>query len=73
MKTTTRRVVALLSLLLACTLLASAWITPTLAAPPAEKLSDEQDRITTEITAPKPVFCGRISRSAAPPTARTAK
>ena len=50
MKTKTRVITALLSLLLACTLLASAWITPTMAAPPAEKLSDEQGRKTAEIT-----------------------
>ncbi len=42
--------VSLLSLLLACVLMASAWITPALAAPPAEKLSDETGRKTTEIT-----------------------
>lgn len=41
---------AALSLLLALTLLASAWITPARAAPPAEKLSDEQGRKTSEIT-----------------------
>ena len=50
MKTKTRVITALLSLLLACTLLASVWITPTMAAPPAEKLSDEQGRKTAEIT-----------------------
>ena len=42
--------VSLLSLLLALAMLASAWITPALAAPPAEKLSDEQSRKTAEIT-----------------------
>ena len=50
MKTKLRFLTAAISLLLACTLLASAWITPTLAAAPAEKLSDEQSRKTTEIT-----------------------
>lgn len=50
MKTKLRVCTAALSLLLALTLLASAWITPTMAAPPAEKLSDEQDRKTAEIT-----------------------
>ena len=50
MKTKLRVCTAALSLLLALTLLASAWITPTLAAPPAEKLSDEQGRKTAEIT-----------------------
>ena len=50
MKTRTRILIAALSLLMACTLLASAWITPALAVAPAEKLSDEQSRITSEIT-----------------------
>ena len=50
MKTKLRVCNAALSLLLALTLLASAWVTPALAAPPAEKLSDEQDRKTAEIT-----------------------
>ncbi len=50
MKTKLRVCTAALSLLLALTLLASAWITPTMAAPPAEKLSDEQGRKTSEIT-----------------------
>lgn len=50
MKTKLRVCTAALSLLLALTLLASAWVTPALAAPPAEKLSDEQDRKTSEIT-----------------------
>ena len=50
MKTKLRVCTAALSLLLALTLLASAWITPTMAAPPAEKLSDEQGRKTAEIT-----------------------
>lgn len=50
MKTRTRILIAALSLLMACTLLASAWITPALAAAPAEKLSDEQSRKTSEIT-----------------------
>ena len=50
MKTKFRVCIAALSLLLALTLLASAWITPALAAPPAEKLSDEQGRKTSEIT-----------------------
>lgn len=50
MKTKLRVCTAALSLLLALTLLASAWITPTMAAPPAEKLSDEQSRKTAEIT-----------------------
>ena len=50
MKTTHRLFIAALSLLLACTMLASLCMTPVLAAPPAEKLSDEQSRKTTEIT-----------------------
>ena len=50
MKTKLRICTAALSLLLALTLLASAWVTPALAAPPAEKLSDEQGRVTSEIT-----------------------
>ena len=50
MKTRTRILIAALSLLMACTLLASAWITPALAVAPAEKLSDEQSRKTSEIT-----------------------
>ena len=50
MKTKLRVCTAALSLLLALTLLASAWVTPALAAPPAEKLSDEQGRKTSEIT-----------------------
>ncbi|MBR5123781.1 MAG: phosphodiester glycosidase family protein, partial [Clostridia bacterium] len=50
MKRNTRLVVSLLSLLLACTLLASLCMTSTLAVAPAEKLSDEKSRKTTEIT-----------------------
>jgi hypothetical protein len=50
MKTKSRFLIAALSLLMACTLLASAWITPALAVAPAEKLSDEQSRKTTELT-----------------------
>lgn len=50
MKTKLRVCTAALSLLLALTLLASAWITPTMAAPPADQLSDEQGRKTAEIT-----------------------
>ena len=50
MKTKLRVCTAALSLLLALALLTSAWITPTMAAPPAEKLSDEQGRKTAEIT-----------------------
>ena len=50
MKTKLRVCTAALSLLLAPTLLASAWITPTMAAPPADQLSDEQGRKTAEIT-----------------------
>ena len=50
MKTRSRILIAALSLLMACTLLASAWITPALAVAPAEKLSDEQSRKTSEIT-----------------------
>ena len=45
-----RKICAGLSLLLACSLLVSVWITSTLAAAPADKLSDEQNRKTTEIT-----------------------
>ena len=47
---TTRIFTACMALLLACTLLASLCLTPALAAPPAEKISDEQSRKTTEIT-----------------------
>ena len=50
MKRNIRLAVSLLSLLLACTLLAPLCMTPTMAASPAEKLSDEQSRKTTEIT-----------------------
>ena len=46
---TTRILTACMALLLACTLLASLCM-PALAAPPAEKLSDEKSRKTTEIT-----------------------
>ena len=47
---TTRIFTACMALLLACTLLASLCLTPAMAAPPAEKISDEQSRKTTEIT-----------------------
>ncbi len=50
MKRKIRLAMTLLSLLLACTLLASVWVTPSVAAPPAEKLSDETGRKTSEIT-----------------------
>ena len=50
MKRNTRLTIALLSLLLALSMLASVWVTPAMAAPPAEKLSDEQSRKTTELT-----------------------
>ena len=50
MKKQLRFLTAALSLLLALTMLASVWVTPALAAPPAEKLSDEQSRKTSEIT-----------------------
>ena len=50
MKAHVRLLVSLLSLLLACTLLAAAWVTPAMAAPPAEKLSDETGRKSSEIT-----------------------
>ena len=50
MKRKLRIAISILSLALALSMLASAWITPALAAPPAEKLSDEQSRKTTEIT-----------------------
>ncbi len=50
MKRNVRSLLSILSLLLACVLLASTWITPALAAPPAEKLSDETGRTSSEIT-----------------------
>ena len=50
MKRNLRIAVSILSLILALSMLASAWITPALAAPPADKLSDEQSRKTTELT-----------------------
>ena len=50
MKRKLRIAISILSLALALSMLASAWITPALAAPPAEKLSDEQSRKTTELT-----------------------
>ena len=50
MKRIIRPAISLLCLLLACALLAASWITPALAAPPAETLSDEQSRATSEIT-----------------------
>ena len=50
MKAHVRLLVSLLSLLLACTLLAAVWVTPAMAAPPAEKLSDETGRKSSEIT-----------------------
>ena len=40
MKRKLRIAISILSLALALAMLASAWITPALAAPPAEKLSD---------------------------------
>ena len=50
MKLNTRLGIALLSLLLACTMVVSVWVTPAVAAEPAEKLSDETGRQSTEIT-----------------------
>ena len=50
MKRNTRFAMALLSLILALCLSVSAWITPAMAAAPAEKLSDEQSRNSSEIT-----------------------
>ena len=50
MKRNARLTISLLSLLLALTMLVSVWVTPAMAAPPAEKLSDEQSRKTTELT-----------------------
>ena len=50
MKRNTRWGVALLSLLLACTMVVSAWVMPAMAAAPAEKLSDETSRQSAEIT-----------------------
>ena len=50
MKTKIRLLTAAVSLLLAVSLLASAWIIPASAAAPAETLSDETARKTTEIT-----------------------
>ena len=50
MKRNTRFAMALLSLVLALCLSVPAWITPAMAAAPAEKLSDEQSRKTSEIT-----------------------
>ena len=50
MKTKLRILTAAVSLALALVMLASLCITPVLAAPPAEKLSDEKSRKTTEIT-----------------------
>ena len=50
MKNKSRVFIAALSLILACVMLASLCMTPALAAAPAEKLSDEQSRKTTEIT-----------------------
>ncbi len=52
MKRNTRFAMALLSLILALSLSVSAWITPAMAAAPAEKLSDEQSRKTQEILLP---------------------
>ena len=52
MKRKIRLTLSLLSLLLACAMLASVWVTPSLAAPPAEKISDETGRKTTELTLP---------------------
>ena len=50
MKTRKHTCLTSLALLLALALLASALAVPALAAPPAEKISDEQSRKTTEIT-----------------------
>lgn len=50
MKRNIRFALYLLSLLLACALLAAGWVTPALAAAPAETLSDEQSRECAEIT-----------------------
>ncbi len=52
MKSKIRFATALVSLLLVCCMLMSVWATPTLAASPAEKLSDEKSRVTSEITLP---------------------
>ena len=50
MKISIRLTTALLSLLLVCSLLVSVLATPAMAAAPAEKLSDEQSRTSSEIT-----------------------
>ena len=50
MKTNRRIVVAALSLILACSMLATLCLIPVTAAAPADKLSDETGRKTTEIT-----------------------
>ena len=50
MKTRKHVFLTSLAMLLALTLLASALAVPALAAPPAEKISDEKSRNTTEIT-----------------------
>ena len=50
MKISIRLMTALLSLLLVCSLLVSVLATPAMAAAPAEKLSDEQSRTSSEIT-----------------------